>query len=100
MSFPGPRPVHGDQVRIITGSEVMTFVGEITSVGVVRDGLGFVELTLPDVDPQQRRVLEGAKRSFEYRMFRGDRLVYQSPALTVQETHRIEDGSLVVTASP
>ncbi|GGV00827.1 hypothetical protein GCM10010211_80180 [Streptomyces albospinus] len=72
MNWPGPRPIHGDQVRVITGSDVMTFVGDIKSVGVMRDGCGSVELTLPDADPQQRRALEGATGLFEYWMYRGD----------------------------
>ncbi|QHC26407.1 hypothetical protein [Streptomyces sp. GS7] len=99
MSWPGTRPIHGDQVHVVTGSGVMVFTGDIQSVGVRRDGHGFVELTLPDADPQQRRVLGGAKE-FEYRMYRGGTMVYQSPALTVRQAHRNETGALVVTASP
>ncbi|MFG3112881.1 hypothetical protein ACGF4C_00615 [Streptomyces sp. NPDC048197] len=91
--------MHGDAVQLITATISVTITGDILSQGVLRDGRGFVELTLPDADPQQRRALEHATR-FEYWLYRRGALVYQSPALTVRETRRIKDGSLVVTASP
>ncbi|QHC23457.1 hypothetical protein [Streptomyces sp. GS7] len=100
MTWPGTRPIHGDRVVVITGKGTMDFVGNIKTVGVRRDGHGFVEPTLPDADPQQHRTLENLTTRFEYWMYSGDKTVYLSPPLRVRGTHRIEDGSLVVVAAP
>ncbi|MET9039345.1 hypothetical protein [Streptomyces mirabilis] len=51
--FPGLRPLHGDTVQFTTGTAAVTMTGTITSQGILRDGCGFVEFTLPDADPQQ-----------------------------------------------
>ncbi|MEU9197739.1 hypothetical protein [Streptomyces hundungensis] len=99
MSFPGQRPMHGDTVTITIDSTAVTITGTITSQGVLREGRGFVELTLPDADPQQRRDLEWAKH-FQYELYRGGRLLYSSPPLRLSGTHRTGDGALVVTGSP
>ncbi|MET9522934.1 hypothetical protein [Streptomyces coeruleorubidus] len=77
----------------------MTITGSITSQGVLRDGSGLVELTLPDADPQQRRDLEAAKW-FQYRLYRGSALLYSSPHLTLSETRRTNDGALVMAGHP
>ncbi|MGW7622290.1 hypothetical protein ACWGLG_42015 [Streptomyces antimycoticus] len=53
--FPGTRPIHGDTVQLITDITSVTATGSITCQGVLREGRGFVELTLPDADPQQPR---------------------------------------------
>ncbi|WP_405842476.1 hypothetical protein OG528_29325 [Streptomyces platensis] len=97
--YPGPRPIRGDAVRLTTGSASVTITGSITSQGILRDGCGFVELTLPDADPQQRRDLERSK-SYQYELYRGGALLYSSPQLTLSETRRVKDGALVVTGSP
>ncbi|MFJ9900029.1 hypothetical protein ACIQPR_42540 [Streptomyces sp. NPDC091280] len=97
--FPGPRPIHGDSVRITTDTASTTFTGTITSQGVLRDGRGCVELTLPGADPQQRRDLEQAS-SFRYDRSRDGARFYPSPQLVVRETRREKDGALVVTGSP
>ncbi|MFF4361159.1 hypothetical protein [Streptomyces sp. NPDC001604] len=65
--FPGPHPLRGDSVYLTIGTTSVTITGNITSRGVVRDGRGFVELTLPDADPQQRRDLERAA-SYRYEL--------------------------------
>ncbi|WP_328499696.1 hypothetical protein OG828_48690 [Streptomyces sp. NBC_00457] len=98
-AFPGPIPMHGDTVQVTTDITTVTIAGSITSQGVVRGGKGFVELTLPDGDPQQRRDLERAKW-YQYKLYRGSELLYLSPLLTLRETRRAEDGALVVTGSP
>ncbi|WP_385625419.1 hypothetical protein PXH67_42850 (plasmid) [Streptomyces sp. P8-A8] len=97
--FPGVRPMHGDAVQVTTNTASMTITGNITSQGVLRDGRGFVELTLPDGDPQQRRDLEQAE-SYQYRLYRDEALLYSSPRLTLSETRRTKDGALVVAGSP
>ncbi|WP_167366262.1 hypothetical protein [Streptomyces caeruleatus] len=66
---------------------------------ILRDGRGFVELTLPDADPQQRRDLERAT-SYRYELYRENTLLYSSPRLTLSETRRARDGALVVAGSP
>lgn len=69
-------------------------------MGVPRDGSASVELTLPDVDPQQRRDLEHAQH-YQYELFDGERLLYLSPWLTLHEIRRTEkDGALVITGAP
>ncbi|MEV5568318.1 hypothetical protein AB0L54_36520 [Streptomyces sp. NPDC052196] len=98
-SFPGPHPMHGDRVQVTTGSLSVTITGAITSQGVLRDGRGFVELRLPDADPQQRRTLEWSKH-FQYELYKEGRLLYSSPQLQLSETRRESDGALVVTGSP
>ncbi|WP_329595868.1 hypothetical protein OG195_44685 (plasmid) [Streptomyces sp. NBC_01362] len=97
--FPGFSPMHGDAVQVTTNTTSMTITGSVTSQGVLRDGRGFVELTLPDGDPQQRRDLERA-RSYQYRLYRDGVLLYSSPSLTLSETRRTKDGTLVVAGSP
>ncbi|WNI27348.1 hypothetical protein [Streptomyces sp. ITFR-16] len=97
--FPGPRPMHGDEVRLTTNTASVTFTGDVISQGVLRDGRGFVELTLPDVDPQQRREVEWAKR-FQYELYRSGALLYSSPSLTLSETRRTSEGFLVIAGSP
>lgn len=77
----------------------MTFTGTITCQGVLRDGRGCVELTLPDADPQQRRDLERATW-VRYDLYREGARLYPSPQLVVRETRREKDGALVVTGSP
>ncbi|MFC9622779.1 hypothetical protein ACFTXM_23235 [Streptomyces sp. NPDC056930] len=98
-SFPGPRPMHGDVVQLTTDTTSVTITGSITSQGILRDGRGFVELTLPDADPEQRRDLERTQR-YQYELYSSSALLYSSPQLTLSETHRAKDGALVVTGSP
>lgn len=97
--FPGTIPMHGDTVRLMIGNSPVIITGSITSQGVRRDGRGFVELTLPDADPQQRRDLERAK-SYRYDLYRENALLYSSPRLALSETRRASDGALVVAGSP
>ncbi|MDX3528214.1 hypothetical protein P1P75_17660 [Streptomyces sp. ID05-39B] len=97
--FPGPNPMHGDTVELMASTFVATITGKITSRGVLVDGRGFVELVLPDGDPQQRRDLERAGR-YQYRLYDGGTLLYSSPDLQVRETRRESDGALVVMGSP
>lgn len=98
-SFPGPIAIHGDSVQLTTDTTSLTITGTITSQGVVRDGRGIVELTLPDADPQQRRTLEWAKW-FRYELCRDGARLYASPRLALSETRRASDGALVVAGSP
>ena len=98
IAFPGPRSIHGDTVQIIAATS-LTFTGSITSQGVLRDGRGFVELTLPDADPQQRRDL-ARSQWFQYELYRGGVLVYSSGHLQLTETRRNDAGELVVSGSP
>lgn len=97
--FPGTRPMHGDEVRLTADTATVTFTGNVTSRGVLREGRGFVELTLPDVDPQQRRNVEWAKQ-FRYELYCGGALLYSSPLLALSEIRRPGDGSLVIAGSP
>lgn len=99
-SQPGPIPLHGDAVQLTTDTTSVTLTGDITSRGILRDGRGFAELTLPDADPEQRRDLEHTKR-FQYELLRDGTVRYRSPYLYVREIRRREsDGALVVTGSP
>ncbi|MGW1496904.1 hypothetical protein [Streptomyces sp. NPDC002402] len=91
--------MHGDVVQITTDTTSVTITGSITSQGILRDGRGFVELTLPDADPQQRRDLERAQR-YQYALYRSSALLYSSPDLKLSGTRRAKDGALVVTGSP
>ncbi|MEU6350097.1 hypothetical protein ABZ896_12290 [Streptomyces sp. NPDC047072] len=97
--FPGPIPMHGDRVEIFADTFVATVTGKITSRGVLVDGNGFVELVLPDGDPQQRRDLERSTR-YQYRLYDGRVLLYSSPDLKLRDTRREDDGALVVAGSP
>ncbi|KMS67241.1 hypothetical protein ACM01_43560 [Streptomyces viridochromogenes] len=97
--FPGPHPMHGDTVYLTIGDTSVVITGRIRSQGVLRDGRGFVELTLPDADPQQRRDLERAT-SYRYELYREDALLYSSPRLALSETRRAGDGALVVAGCP
>ncbi|MGW2110020.1 hypothetical protein [Streptomyces sp. NPDC001948] len=99
MTFPGFRLIQGDVVQLVTGVASVTIEGSITSQGILHDGRGFVELTLPDADPQQRRELEQAQR-YQYRLYHNETLLYSSPHLILSETRRTKDGTLVVTGSP
>ncbi|WP_374777137.1 hypothetical protein OG756_34570 [Streptomyces sp. NBC_01310] len=89
----------GDAVEISTDATIVKMSGRITCQGILRDGCGLVELTLPDADPQQRRALAGSK-SYSYDLYRGGALLYSSPLLTLRETRRAGDGALVVTGAP
>lgn len=101
MTFPGDRLMHGDSVQLDTDTASVTITGSITSQGILRDGNGLVELTLPpDADPHQHRDLKQAKW-YRYALYRGSALLYSSPPLTPREiTRRASDGALVVTGSP
>lgn len=100
MEFPGYSPMHGDRVQLTAGRLQASITGTITSVGILRDGSASVELTLPDVDPQQRRDLEHAQH-YQYELFDGERPLYLSPWLTLHEIRRTEkDAALVITGAP
>ncbi|MFJ2407455.1 hypothetical protein ACIOUE_39905 [Streptomyces xanthochromogenes] len=99
MNFPGPYPMHGDTVKIVTDTTSVSITGTITSQGVLREGRGVIELTLLDTDPQQRRDLVWAKH-FRYELYGGGRLLYSSPQLKLSGTHRTGDGALMMTGSP
>lgn len=99
MTFPGTRPIHGDSVHISVGKTLLVFTGSITVQGVLEDGRGFVELTLPDADPEQRRLLERST-SYQWDLHRGGGILYSSPYLALHSTRRSGDGSLVVKGSP
>ncbi|MFJ9380404.1 hypothetical protein [Streptomyces sp. NPDC101455] len=97
--FPGHLPIHGDRVQLVTDITSVTITGSITCQGVTREGRGYVELTLPDADPQQRRELERAKW-VQYKLFRNSTMLYVSPHLTLSEIRRAKDGALVLSGSP
>lgn len=100
MNFPGHRPIHGDRVDLVVAEASFTVLGAITVQGVLRDGCGFVELVLPDADPQQRRALEKVVR-FQYWLYRDAVLLYTSPPLQMRDVRRATtDGALVLTGSP
>jgi hypothetical protein len=48
VNYPGDRALHGDTVQLHINDTVVNIAGGFSSQGVVRDGCGFVELTLPD----------------------------------------------------
>ncbi|MER5439088.1 hypothetical protein [Streptomyces sp. NPDC002790] len=73
--------------------------GSITSQGILRNGSSFVELTLPDTDPQPRRDLEWSKQ-FQYNLFLHSALLYSSPQLKIRESRRAGDGALTPNGSP
>lgn len=99
MSFPGTRPIHGDHVNLIAAGISFTAVGAIVVQGVLKDGRGFVELVLPDGDPQQRRDLE-KETEFQYWLYRDDALLYVSPTLQKTDIRLAPDGALVLTGAP
>ncbi|MEU4506960.1 hypothetical protein [Streptomyces sp. NPDC024089] len=100
MSFPGTRPIHGDRVDLIAAGTSFTAVGAITVQGVLKDGRGFVELVLPDADPQQRRQLEKVTQ-LQYWLYRDGVLLYASPPLQMRDIRRADgDGALILTGSP
>ncbi|WP_381100078.1 hypothetical protein [Streptomyces beijiangensis] len=75
-------------------------MGAIVVQGVLRDGRGFVELVLPDADPQQRRTLEKVTR-LQYSLYRDGKLLYASPPLQMTNVRRAaDDGALIVTGTP
>ncbi|MFI1929346.1 hypothetical protein [Streptomyces sp. NPDC020330] len=99
-NFPGHRPLTGDTVYITAGSRDMTMRGEIVCVGILRDGCGLAELTLPDADPQQRRELERCER-YQYDLLVNGQVLYSSPMLRVDGIRlREKDGALIVTGRP
>lgn len=100
MSFPGPRPIHGDRVDLIADGTSFSVVGEIIVRGVLQDGRGFVELVLPDADPQQRRNLEKVTQ-LQHWLYRDGALLYASPSLQMTEIRRADgDGALILTGAP
>lgn len=98
-TFPGPVAMQGDTVQLTTDTVSLTIAGSIMSRGVLRDGRGFVELTLSDTDPQQRRDLQRATW-YQYKLYRARSLLYSSPYLTLSETRRVSNGALALTGSP
>ena len=99
MIPPSNRPVRGDTVEIIVSTTTLTITGSITSQGVLRDGRGLAELTLPDADPHQRRDMERSTW-IQYKLYRDGALVYSSGHLELRGTRRDDNGALVVSASP
>ncbi|MFJ2630121.1 hypothetical protein ACIO6T_44195 [Streptomyces sp. NPDC087532] len=100
MNFPGTRPIQGDRVDLTAEGTSLTAVGPIVVQGVLKDGRGFVELVLPDADPQQRRDLEKATQ-FQYWLYRDGALLYASPPLQMRDLRRAtDDGALILTGSP
>lgn len=98
MTFPGTRPIHGDTVRITVDTTTLMITGAVSCVGILVEGRGFAELTLP-ADPEQRRILEFSKRC-HYSLYKGGALLYSSPPLTITEVRQTGDGALVVTGAP
>ncbi|MFH8873201.1 hypothetical protein [Streptomyces griseus] len=99
MTFPGARPIHGDTVHISVGTTLLILTGSITCQGVLEGGRGFVELTLSDADPEQRRLLERST-SYQWDLRRNGGILYSSPRLSLHSTRRSGNGSLVVKGSP
>ncbi|MFD8335625.1 hypothetical protein ACFV42_23640 [Streptomyces solisilvae] len=97
--FPGTRPIHGDSVHLSIGANSLLITGDIVCQGVHEDGRGYVELTLPDGDPEQRRA---AKRhgQFGFDLYRGGGSLYASPTLTLISTRRTSTGALVLRGAP
>ncbi|MEU3663993.1 hypothetical protein AB0E77_30245 [Streptomyces sp. NPDC032940] len=98
-TFPGTHPIKADTVHLTADTLSVSMTGSITCQGILRHGLGFVELALPDADPQQRRALERAAQ-YEFELWRGGACLYQSPPLRVHEIRRDSIGALVVTGAP
>ncbi|MCY0929458.1 hypothetical protein OTB20_25310 [Streptomyces sp. H27-H1] len=89
----------GDSVAITTATFSVTITGTVTCQGITENGRGFVELTLPDADPQQRRQLEWSKE-YQYNLYIKGQLLYSSPQLALKGTRRTHEGALVLTGSP
>ncbi|MEU6406200.1 hypothetical protein [Streptomyces sp. NPDC046985] len=98
-AFPGPRPITGDRVELAADTMTATFTGTITVRGILRDGQGFAELTLPTAEPQQWRDLEHATRHW-YTLYREGGELYRSPMLTLVSLHGGADGAIVLTGKP
>ncbi|MGW3060665.1 hypothetical protein ACWC98_32695 [Streptomyces goshikiensis] len=100
MTFPGTRPIHGDAVHLSIDTVPLVFTGAITCQGILEGGRGYVELTLPDADPNHRRALERCT-SYSWDLYRDGALLYSSPTLTPSGImRRTGDGALVVKGSP
>ncbi|MFJ5850435.1 hypothetical protein [Streptomyces sp. NPDC092903] len=100
MSSPDARPMHGDRVDLIADRTSFSVVGEIIVRGVLQDGRGFVELVLPDADPQRRRDLE-KETGFQYWLYQDGALLYASPPLQMRGIRWAGgDRSLILTGSP
>ncbi|MFJ4873352.1 hypothetical protein [Streptomyces sp. NPDC088757] len=78
---------------------VLIFVGEISLRGFNEGGQGYAELVLPDVDPQQRRLLERAGR-YRFELYLDSGQLYCSPPLILHAAKRNGDGALVVIGCP
>ncbi|MFD7868181.1 hypothetical protein [Streptomyces sp. NPDC059783] len=96
---PGTRPIHGDTAHVFVGTVPLLFTGSITCQGVLEKGRGYVELTLPDADPEQRRLLERST-TYQWELHRDGRRLYSSPLLALHSTRRSGTGSLVVKGAP
>ncbi|MFJ4972701.1 hypothetical protein [Streptomyces sp. NPDC088755] len=96
IGWPGHRITEGDSVRLELvpgGSEVME--GEVTVQGLnTPEGNGYLELRLPDANPQHRRLLEQCKH-LEVRLFRSGVCLYTSPWLRVTDVAWEKDGLVV-----
>jgi hypothetical protein len=101
--FPGFRPIHGDAVRVVcTGASRTEFtaVGDVIVRGVRREGRGYAELVLPDIDPQQRRALTVGDQIL-FQLHRDGVCVYASDPLKIRDVGRSgSDGAVIVSASP
>ncbi|WP_158933580.1 hypothetical protein [Streptomyces sp. NRRL S-1868] len=98
-----PRQVRGDTVRLAVGGVRFIAAGEITVRGVFRAGRQYIDLTVPGLDPQERRTLEKAASAEKqagllYWVFREGNIVYEV-SLVARGTHRTLEG-LVISGSP
>lgn len=98
-NYPGQRPMHCDAVQLTSDLGWVEITGKIVSQGVFRDGRGFVELTLPDADPEQQRELERAQW-YHYELYLGAKRLYWTPQLKLHEMRRTKTGALVVVGAP
>ncbi|MEU5898642.1 hypothetical protein [Streptomyces venezuelae] len=91
-SWPGPRVMTGDSVMLtcVPGSTI-TLTGTLTVQGKYADGQGFIELRLPDADPQLRRLLQQS-RAWHLRLFHSGGCLYDSPWLKATKVVWEKDG--------
>ncbi|GGV42538.1 hypothetical protein [Streptomyces spectabilis] len=97
--WPGTVPILAEaaELAVIPG-QTFTLSGEITAQGITCDGQGCLELRPADADPQQRRMLSQS-RTYQVRIYRGDRYIYTSPWLRANAVACTTKG-LAVTGAP
>ncbi|MER8237444.1 hypothetical protein [Streptomyces sp. NPDC094049] len=97
-AFPGYRPLRGNEMVLTSDTATYRITGDVVIQGVLRDGRGYVQLTLPGISPEQLADLTSSQ-VFLAELYADGTRIYTTPGLVVVDPEGKDVTGQVVVAA-